>query len=122
MAILDLAFHPFAYVTINELAEYWRLGRRRVLDHIKAGHVEAIQLGPGLYRIRTITALTFERACAVPSARRGPAPAAWVSRSQRTTGIRPLGAPRALRESNQRTAAGEGGEPPSIGESNSMGH
>ena len=61
MAIVDLEYHPFAFVTIGELAEYWRLTRRHVLDHIAAGNVEAIQLGHGIYRIRTATAIAFEQ-------------------------------------------------------------
>jgi hypothetical protein len=61
MAILDLALHPFAYVTIAELSDYWRLSRERVLEHLAAGHFEAIELGPGVYRVRAQTALAFER-------------------------------------------------------------
>jgi hypothetical protein len=61
MAIVDLEYHPFAYVTIRELAEYWRLPKRRVLHHIRAGNFEAIQLGPGIYRVRTTAALAFEQ-------------------------------------------------------------
>jgi hypothetical protein len=61
MAILDLASHPFAYVTVAELSNYWRLSRDRVLDHVVAGHLEAIELGPGIYRVRVSTALAFER-------------------------------------------------------------
>jgi excisionase family DNA binding protein len=60
MAIIDLKYHPFAYVTIGELAEYWRLRRRHVIEHINAGDVEAIKVGPG-YRIRTTTAIAFEQ-------------------------------------------------------------
>ncbi|MQA31213.1 MAG: hypothetical protein GEU82_15500 [Luteitalea sp.] len=66
MAIVDLTFHPFTYVTIAELAEYWRLRKQRVLEHINAGDVEAIKLGPGIYRVRTSTALAFEARSAVP--------------------------------------------------------
>jgi hypothetical protein len=69
MAIVDLAFHPFAYVTIAELADYWRLRKHMVMEHIDAGNVEAIQLGPGVYRVRTSTALAFEQRCLVPSRR-----------------------------------------------------
>jgi hypothetical protein len=74
MAIVDLTFHPFAYVTIAELAEYWRLRKARVLDHIKAGHFEAIQLGPKIYRIRTSAALAFEQRCIVAPSHRPSAP------------------------------------------------
>jgi hypothetical protein len=61
MAIVDLAVHPYAFVTVAELACYWRLPNRAVLDYIYGGGLEAIRFGPGVYRIRTKTALEFER-------------------------------------------------------------
>ncbi len=65
MAIMDLALHPFAYVTIAELSDYWRVSRIRVLEHIAAGRFEAIEFAPGIYRVRASTALAFERQIAV---------------------------------------------------------
>ena len=69
MAIFDLASHPHAFVTVRELAEYWRLSQTRVLAHMRGGEFEAIQLGPSVYRIRTATALEFERRSKVRSER-----------------------------------------------------
>jgi hypothetical protein len=77
MAILDLASHPFAYVTIAELSDYWRLSRVRVIEHVAAGRLEAIELGPGIYRVRTATALAFERENLVGNSPRGASVVPW---------------------------------------------
>ena len=61
MAIRDLAFHSTPYVTVSDLAEYWGISRRQVRKHIEAGALEAMVLGPKLYRIRTVAAREFER-------------------------------------------------------------
>ena len=61
MAIVDLDVHPYAFVTVAELACYWRLPTRAILDYVYAGTLEAIRFGPGVYRVRTKTALEFER-------------------------------------------------------------
>jgi hypothetical protein len=92
MAIFDLAFHPFAYITVAELAEYWRLRKRRVLAHIDAGEIEAIQLAPGIYRVRTSTALAFERRAAVRAARPPGTLVPWRQggRSSTTPQVRPF--------------------------------
>jgi excisionase family DNA binding protein len=66
MAIIDLASHPYCFITVGELAEYWRLSRRRILEHLSAGHLEAIQFG-AIVRIRTDAARQFEQRAAVPS-------------------------------------------------------
>jgi hypothetical protein len=69
MAIVDLAVHPYAYVTIAELAGYWRLPQSSVMAYVRAGHFEAIKFGAGIYRVRTRTALEFERRSIVPATR-----------------------------------------------------
>jgi hypothetical protein len=61
MAILDLATHPWAYVTVGELADYWRVSAQQVMTYLASGAFEGINLGPGVYRIRTSAALDFER-------------------------------------------------------------
>jgi excisionase family DNA binding protein len=60
MPIRDLATHPNPYVSVGELASYWRVGRKQIYKHIDAGTLSAIRLGPRLFRIRTITARDFE--------------------------------------------------------------
>jgi excisionase family DNA binding protein len=60
MAIRDLTCHPSTFVTVDELAQYWSLSRRQVRKHIQSGTLEAMVLGPRLYRIRTAAALEFE--------------------------------------------------------------
>jgi hypothetical protein len=87
MAIVDLSLHPFTYVTIAELAEYWRLQRRHVLEHINAGDVEAIKLGPGIYRVRTSAALAFEARCVVPTSNCSRPLVTWLRASLNSTPV-----------------------------------
>jgi excisionase family DNA binding protein len=60
MPIRDLATHPVAYVSVGELADYWRISRKQIYKQIDAGTLEAIRLGPRLFRIRTSVARNFE--------------------------------------------------------------
>ena len=60
MPILDLATHPVPYVSVGELANYWRISRKQIYKQIDAGTLEAIRLGPRLFRIRTSVAREFE--------------------------------------------------------------
>jgi excisionase family DNA binding protein len=60
-SIHDLATHPRAYVSVGELASYWGIGRKHIYKQLEAGTLEAIRLGPRLYRIRTCKAVEFER-------------------------------------------------------------
>jgi hypothetical protein len=60
VTISDLATHPFAYVTVNELADYWRITPARILTAIQAGELEAIEFGAGTCRIATRAAQEFE--------------------------------------------------------------
>src|SRR5262245_54725141 len=57
----NLKSHQAAYVTIGELAEYWRISRKQIYKQIEAGTLPAIRLGPRLLRIRTVDAIEFER-------------------------------------------------------------
>ena len=59
--INNLATHPRAYVSVGELATYWGIGRKQIYKQLEAGTLEAIRLGPRLFRIRTAQALEFER-------------------------------------------------------------
>lgn len=68
MPIRDLSTHPVAYVSVGELADYWRISRKQIYKQIDAGTLEAIRLGPRLFRIRTTVARNFEE-----SARMSPA-------------------------------------------------
>jgi excisionase family DNA binding protein len=60
MPIRDLSTHPVAYVSVGELADYWRISRKQIYKQIDAGTLEAIRLGPRLFRIRTTVARNFE--------------------------------------------------------------
>ena len=59
--INNLATHPRPYVSVGELATYWGIGRKQIYKQLDAGTLEAIRLGPRLFRIRTAQALEFER-------------------------------------------------------------
>jgi len=63
--IQDLTTHPRPYVTVGELAVYWGIGRKQIYKQLEAGTLEAIRLGPRLYRIRTSVAIAFERAAKI---------------------------------------------------------
>ena len=60
-SLQNLKSHDAAYVTIGELAEYWRISRKQIYKQIEAGTLPAIRLGPRLLRIRTVDAIEFER-------------------------------------------------------------
>lgn len=59
--ITNLSEHKDKYVTVAQLAEYWQVSRKQIYKHIDAGTLDAIRLGPRLYRIRTSVALRFEQ-------------------------------------------------------------
>ena len=59
--IQHLQSHEQPYVTIGELAEYWLVSRKQIYKQIEAGTLEAIRLGPRLYRIPTAQAAEFEQ-------------------------------------------------------------
>ena len=61
MHIHDLATHPSSYVSIGELADYWMVSRRYLYKQVRAGALDAIQIGPRSCRIPTSAALDFER-------------------------------------------------------------
>ena len=60
MSIRDLTTHAAAYVSVGELASYWRISRKQIYKQIDAGTLSAIRLGPRLFRIRTCVARQFE--------------------------------------------------------------
>ena len=70
--LVNLATHSKKYVSVSQLAQYWQVSRKQIYKQIDAGTLEAIRLGERLYRIRTSTALDFEKRAhmrAVPTAR-----------------------------------------------------
>jgi excisionase family DNA binding protein len=60
--IEDLASHPEPHVTIAELADYWQVSRRQIYRYIEDGTLEAVRLGPKLYRIQTSVAQEYQLA------------------------------------------------------------
>jgi excisionase family DNA binding protein len=58
--ITDLETHPEPYVTMSDLADYWRVSRKQIYKQIEAGTLKAIRLGPRLLRISTADAIHFE--------------------------------------------------------------
>ena len=62
MAIQDLNNHANIFVSIAELAAYWRVSRRYLYRQVVLGALDAIKLGPRSYRISVASALEFERA------------------------------------------------------------
>jgi excisionase family DNA binding protein len=62
MAIQDLNNHANIFVSIAELAAYWRVSRRYLYRQVELGALDAIKLGPRSYRISVASALQFERA------------------------------------------------------------
>ena len=73
MAIVNLGSHPFVWVTVRELADYWRVSVACVLEQIASGGIEAIQIRPGIFRVRTDAAMDFEQRGRVNAATRWPA-------------------------------------------------
>jgi excisionase family DNA binding protein len=61
MAIQNLATHRAPFVTVGELASYWLVSPQQIRRQIDAGVLEALRLGPRLYRIPVTAALRYER-------------------------------------------------------------
>jgi excisionase family DNA binding protein len=49
-----------AYIPVADLATYWAVSRHHIRKLIEAGALEAIRLGPRLYRVPRQAALDFE--------------------------------------------------------------
>jgi excisionase family DNA binding protein len=58
--ITDLAKHPETYVTVAELARYWRVAERTVQYQVQKGALPATRVGRSI-RIRTVDARAFGR-------------------------------------------------------------
>ncbi len=58
--IVDLANHPEKYVTVAELAAYWRVSERAVHYYVAKGALPASRVGR-LIRIKTEDAQRFGR-------------------------------------------------------------
>ena len=65
MAIHDLGNHPRAYVSLTELAEYWRVSRRVLYKQVQIGALGALRFGSRSFRISVPAAVRFERSRAV---------------------------------------------------------
>jgi excisionase family DNA binding protein len=61
MSIENLARHVSRFVTVSELAAYWLVSPQQIRRHIETGELDAIRLGPRLYRIAVEDALRFEQ-------------------------------------------------------------
>ena len=62
MAIRNLVDHAVPYVTVRELAEYWRVSQKQIRRRMAAGYLSGVRLGPRICRISVASALAFERA------------------------------------------------------------
>ena len=58
--IRDLEHHPEAYVTVAELASYWRVTERTVQYQVQKGALQATRVGRSI-RIRTVDAQAYGR-------------------------------------------------------------
>jgi excisionase family DNA binding protein len=58
--IANLQTYPDQYVTVPQLARYWRVGRKHIHKQIDAGTLRAIRFGPRLLRVLTADAIHFE--------------------------------------------------------------
>jgi hypothetical protein len=63
--IVDLETHPEPYVTMLDLARYWRVSQKQIYRQIETGMLRATVLGPML-RICTLDALRFEDMAMMP--------------------------------------------------------
>ena len=61
MAITNLANHTAPYVTVRELAEYWRVSQKQIRRRVAEGHLTGLRLGPRICRINVESARAFER-------------------------------------------------------------
>lgn len=61
MAIQDLSTHPHVFVSIADLATYWRVSRRYIYKQVELGILGAVRFGPRSFRISISQALEFER-------------------------------------------------------------
>jgi len=82
VAIHNLADHDVPYVTVRELAEYWRVSQKQIRRRVAAGHLSGLRLGPRLWRITVASALAFERASELAFSDGGPANDALLPHDQ----------------------------------------
>jgi excisionase family DNA binding protein len=61
MPIVDLETHPAPYLTVSELAEYWKVSRNHIRKAIQSGELAALRFGPHVCRIATSAACQYER-------------------------------------------------------------
>jgi hypothetical protein len=69
--IIDLQTHPERFVTMSDLADYWRVTRKQIVKQIEAGTLRTVRLAPRMVRVRTRDAIGFEEMAAMaPSERK----------------------------------------------------
>jgi excisionase family DNA binding protein len=59
--LTDLQAYSGPFVTVSQLADYWKVSRKHVLKLIESGHLEAVRLGPKTHRVSVNSAVAFER-------------------------------------------------------------
>lgn len=59
--INELEQHPESFVTVEQLASYWKVSRKYVRRLIEADILEAARFGPRTYRVPTCAAREFEK-------------------------------------------------------------
>jgi hypothetical protein len=90
--IIDLQTHPEPYVTMSELADYWRVSRKQIDKQIEAGTLRTTLVAPRLRRIRTLDAIRFEETATVRSS----TTARLTGRQSPRYGVRARPAPRSV--------------------------
>jgi excisionase family DNA binding protein len=60
-AIDDLLTYSEQFMTVSQLAQYWHVSHKCILQHITDGTLRAFRLGPRLTRISTAEAIRFEQ-------------------------------------------------------------
>lgn len=76
--IVDLAKHEEKYVTIAELAAYWRVSERTLRYHVQKGSLAGTKFGRSI-RVMTTDAVKFGKPTEVLESSIGNAPAGDVS-------------------------------------------
>lgn len=84
MAITNLSNHTSPYVTIRELAEYWRVSQKQIRRRLAEGRLIGLRLGPRICRISVASARAFERGSEQALSSPSPSPAVGTKPARRT--------------------------------------
>ena len=57
---IDLLTYSGTFVTVRQLSQHWNVSRKQVLRLIQSGRLEAVRLGPKIYRVRVSAVLEFQ--------------------------------------------------------------